>query len=83
MLKEVVEQVMSLYSSAYYHVGTEINCLIIIMVLLGFMHYMKPRKTPYYVYLSTGIFFSALIAFLDIFMAAAAQGMHDAGAWLL
>lgn len=83
MLKEVVEQVMSLYSSAYYHVGTEINCLIIIMVLLGFMYYMKPRKTPYYIYLSTGIFFSALIAFLDIFMAAAAQEMHDAGAWVL
>lgn len=51
MLKEVVEQVMSLYSNAYYHVGTEINCLIIIMVLFGFMYYMKPRKTPYY-YLS-------------------------------
>ena len=83
MWKEALKQIMSLCDGTYYHIGTEVNCLIIIMVLFGLMHYMKPRKTPYYVYLSTGIFCSALIAFLDIFMAAAAQEMYDAGVWVL
>lgn len=76
-------QIIKLWDSLYYHIGTEVNCLIIIMVLFGIMHYMKPRKTPYYIYLQTGVFCSALIGILDIFMAVAAQNINDAGAWVV
>lgn len=76
-------QIIQLWDSMYYHIGTEVNCLVIIMVLFGVMHYMKPRKTPYYIYLQTGVFCAALIGVLDIFMAVAAQHMNDAGAWVL
>ena len=76
-------QIITLWDSLYYHIGTEVNCLIIILVLFGIMHYMKPRKTPYYIYLQTGVFSSALIGVLDIFMAITAQNMNDHGAWVV
>lgn len=76
-------QIIKLWDNLYYHIGTEVNCLTIIVVLFGIMHYMKPRKTPYYAYLQTGVFCSALIGVLDIFMAVIAQNMNDKGAWVL
>ena len=76
-------QIITLWDSLYYHIGTEVNCLIIILVLFGIMHYMKPRKTPYYIYIHTGVFCAALIGVLDIFMAVSAQNMNDHGAWVV
>ena len=83
MWGEMITQTAKMWDSMYYHVQTEANCFIIIMILFGLMHYMKPRKTPYYVYLSTGIFCASLIAFMDIAIAVMAQNMKDDGAWIV
>ena len=83
MWGEMIIQTAKMWDSMYYHVQTEANCFIIIMILFGLMYSMKPRKTPYYVYLPTGIFCASLIAFMDIAIAVMAQNMKDDGAWIV
>ena len=83
MWGEMITQTAKMWDSMYYHVQTEANCFIIIMILFGLMYCMKPRKTPYYVYLPTGIFCASLIAFMDIAIAVMAQNMKDDGAWIV
>lgn len=83
MWGETITQMAKMWDNMYYHVQTEANCFIIIMILFGLMYCMKPRKTPYYVYLPTGIFCASLIAFMDIAIAVMAQNMKNDGAWIV
>lgn len=83
MWEETITQIAKTWDNMYYHTQTEVNCFIIIMILFGLMYCMKPRKTPYYVYLPTGIFCASLIAFMDIAIAVMAQNMKDDDTWIV
>lgn len=67
-----------MFGSLYYNVTTDVIVCIMAVILCGIMKYMHPRKTPYYVYLSTGMFMVMLSGIIDVILSFSVQDIDMA-----
>lgn len=68
-----VRQIFGVTDALYYHTGTETAVIAMSIMLLFCISFMGVKKTKGYVRVSSGIFLSCMIAFLDIVLAFVSQ----------
>lgn len=72
-MSEMIAGVVRAFDSLYYNIGTELNMAIIAAIMLVIMSIMQPKKTAYYVYLTTGVFCGMLVAICNVIIGFIAQ----------
>jgi EAL domain-containing protein (putative c-di-GMP-specific phosphodiesterase class I) len=70
-------QIVSIFNSLYYNISVEVAFVIISTILFITMERMRPRHTPYYIYVKTGILLTIILHIANILLAFASQFANE------
>lgn len=72
-----MEQIINVFNSLYYNINVEVAFVIISTILFITIERMRPRHTPYYIYVKTGIFLTIILNITNILLAFASQFANE------